>query len=620
VPLPVLQNGDKIKYRIKAKDSSIAQNERVIPSSSEFYNLNVVGLAPTQDSYANHFNTVTEDFFGDNIFNVTTSSGFSNGAIHTDHPYPDGSGSDFTSDFIYQLKVPIRVKSVDATLIFDEIVLVEPGAVGSQFGDENFFDYVIVEGSKDGGVTWLPLANGYDSRDNTAWLTRFNSSNDGASQPNSTGAGDPTLFKQRKINIKGNGNFLSGDVIVIRFRMFTDQLVHGWGWAIDNLKIQIDDTPPTILHKHLDFFNIATPTLVITTKVSDNSGVSKLYVDYKIKSGSVVTEELPISDNIDQYTLNLNIGGLVPGDLVEYRIRSKDAVGNEGTLPVSGFFSAPAINIGAPVTQYISDFNAANTDFVGNFFSISQTTDFNNGAIHSWHPYPNGFGLTNSTSNYIYMLKKPITINTNNPYIAFDEIALVEYSGNSVKDLIVVEGSNDNGVIWQPLLEPYSALSDPNWRSAFDSKLNGGPAMYKSRLINLTSSGKFVSGDNVLIRFRLTADGAINGWGWTIDNLSIQGPVTGIEKSKETIIAMYPNPVTNGVLVVELAHNESAGRASLQILNAQGQTMITDQVELVHDINKREYSIGNWSEGIYFLRVDLGDGTRVTRKFVKSNQ
>jgi hypothetical protein len=86
----------------------------------------VVTLAATQDSYSNDFNSSSNDFFGDNIFSVTTPTGFSNGAIHSSHPYPNGTGTGFTSSYVYQLRIPIRLKSADATIKFDEIVLVEP--------------------------------------------------------------------------------------------------------------------------------------------------------------------------------------------------------------------------------------------------------------------------------------------------------------------------------------------------------------------------------------------------------------------------------------------------------------------------------------------------------------
>ena len=35
-----------------------------------------------------------------------------------------------------------------------------------------------------------------------------------------------------------NGNFNVGDVIFVRFRLFSDPFAVGWGWAIENLKIQ----------------------------------------------------------------------------------------------------------------------------------------------------------------------------------------------------------------------------------------------------------------------------------------------------------------------------------------------------------------------------------------------
>jgi hypothetical protein len=83
---------------------------------------------------------------------------------------------------------------------------------------------------------------------------------------------------------------------------------------------------------------------------------------------------------------------------------------------------------------------------------------------------------------------------------------------------------------------------------------------------------------------------------------------------------MYPNPVTNGILNVAIGRDDSNANAGIHIINAQGQTIIFDQIELVEDTNKKEYSISNWSEGIYFLRVVFNDGTRITRKFIKSDR
>jgi len=616
VTLPALQNGDKITYRIRAKDSSVAQNESALPSISGFYTVNVVALQETQDTYSNDFNTPTNDFFGDNLFSITTPAGFSNGAIHTSHPYPDGTGSGDESSFIYQLGIPIRIKEVDATIRFDEIVLVEPGENGvDNYLDFGFWDYVIVEGSKDGGITWLPFLDGYDSRDNADWEAQFNSSVD--TDNNSTAQGSPGLFRSRTIDMKSKGNFTTNDVVVIRFRLLADQAVHGWGWAIDNLKIQIDDVAPILLHKHYDFVQPGSPTMVITTNATDNAGISKLYIDYRINNDPLSTQELAVTEGISDYTLNLTINEMVEDDVVEYRIRCEDISGNASSLPVSGFFTVPAITIADAVSQYISDFNSANTDFVGNFFTISQPTGLNNGAIHTTHPYPNGFGLTNSTSNFIYMLKKPITISGSNPYMLFDEIGLVEYTGSNNKDQIVVEGSKDNGVTWQTLLNPYSAAAYSSWKTAYNIGSTPTSSLYRSRLINLTSSGKFSAGEKILIRFRLSADASGNGWGWAIDNLNIQSPVTGVEKLSDKIVSVYPNPVTHGLLTVELEQNTFNNPIGIQILNGQGQTMLTNKESFNMVSNRKVYDIGNWSEGIYFLRIDTGSEV-ITKKIIKT--
>jgi hypothetical protein len=119
---------------------------------------------------------------------------------------------------------------------FDEIVLVEPGEVLSQFGDDDFWDYVIVEGSKDNGKTWLPVINGYDSGNNATWKTNYNKNID--NNQVSTAVGNPDWYVTREINLLESGNFNENDTILIQFRLFSDPYAHGWGWTIDNLRVQ----------------------------------------------------------------------------------------------------------------------------------------------------------------------------------------------------------------------------------------------------------------------------------------------------------------------------------------------------------------------------------------------
>jgi len=244
-----VKGGDRLEYRIVARDRSRARNQSTSPASG-FYAVQVVSLKPAQTSYTNDFNgaTAAADFAG-NGFGITTPSGFSNPAIHSDHPYPDGDGfPNNERNLIYQLLVPITMQNQNTTIRFDEIVLIEPGEEGSVFGDVDFYDYVVVEGSRDNGKTWQPFADGYDSRDNSAWLTVWNSRivrdpNNPNSQV-SQGVGSSTLYRAREIDMLTSGNFTPGDRLLVRFRLHADQLFHGWGWAIDNLQIQVPKPPP----------------------------------------------------------------------------------------------------------------------------------------------------------------------------------------------------------------------------------------------------------------------------------------------------------------------------------------------------------------------------------------
>jgi hypothetical protein len=229
-----LKNGDYIEYQIGATDRSKAKNTAYSPAQG-YYNVSIMSLPEYVESFEDQFEKKSNDFIFDE-FEISIPAGFENGQLGSKHPYMN-AGEDKQLNFTAQLKYPIRIKETKALMQFDEIVLVEPGETNAVYPSEDLYDYVIVEGSTDNGQTWKPFLNGYDSESYSQWSTAYN--NKIVSQ-NSTAIGTPDLFRNRLIDLKKSGDFKTGDLVLIRFRLFSDPYAYGWGWAIDNLKIQTE--------------------------------------------------------------------------------------------------------------------------------------------------------------------------------------------------------------------------------------------------------------------------------------------------------------------------------------------------------------------------------------------
>jgi len=227
--------GDTITYRITAVDASVSGNTATSPDSG-YYVFTVKMINDPVDAYENDFDGAADDFLK-NGFSIETPDGFTDPALHTKHPYEQTGDANKSIEYEAILTYPIILKESDAWMAFDEIVLIEPGEAGTVFGDYEFWDYVIVEGSKDMGSTWYPLFPGYDSRINTLWLSTYNSTlNDG----NSEALGASNMYRERMINLLAEDEFNGGDDILIRFRLYSDAFAYGWGWVIDNIRIQGD--------------------------------------------------------------------------------------------------------------------------------------------------------------------------------------------------------------------------------------------------------------------------------------------------------------------------------------------------------------------------------------------
>lgn len=207
-----------------------AENARTVAVSLISYKNGVPYICPARQvlvytfgvaaqSYGTTFDVATNDFINQGL-EVTTATGFPNSALHSPHNYPQNT--ELTS----VLRIPIIVSSTNPIMRYDDIAIIEKGAAGTAFGDDSFWDYVVVEGSNDLGNTWTPLLDGYDADFDQAWSAVYDIN----------GTPDPSMFVSHEIDL--SQAFNPGESIIIRFRLFSDPNTVGWGWIVDNVDIQ----------------------------------------------------------------------------------------------------------------------------------------------------------------------------------------------------------------------------------------------------------------------------------------------------------------------------------------------------------------------------------------------
>lgn len=294
---PGIKNIKTISYRGNA------------PFHSKTYALELLDLLSIEDAYGTYFSSNND--LRTNGFVIQPMPGTAPGersVLRTNTPY--------SNNFNYAtlIKHPIRVAAENATVVYEDIAIVEPGVDGSTVGSPDFKDYVIVEGSKN-GLDWLPLINGYDARFNSQWLTAFN-----AGSP-----GSKSMFVKQEINM--HNTFQAGDTLLIRYRMFTNASVTGWGWAINYILIQ---QAPTGLESPLSetntltiYPNPANDKVTINFTLHRPSEISLEIID--ITGRLVMMKRLGAKDS-GKHSINLNVADLKPSN---YILQLKTREGNK---------------------------------------------------------------------------------------------------------------------------------------------------------------------------------------------------------------------------------------------------------------------------------------------------
>ncbi|MBZ0266988.1 T9SS type A sorting domain-containing protein [bacterium] len=269
----------------------------------------------------------------------------------------------------------------------------------------------------------------------------------------------------------------------------------------------------------------------------------------------------------------------------------------------------------APRYEYANDFNVASSDFAGNGFTIGGLAGFTSNAIHSPHPYADETTLK-------YQLVIPIVVASDVPFVEYDDVAIIEpgdggsvFGDSNFWDYVLVEGSLD-GLNWTPIAPGYDAGLFPDWTSAYNSGTPGNSGMFHHHAFDLTSA--FSPGDVIFLRFRLYADQAANGWGWTIDNLEIQtGTVSSapaVASSGVSLAQNSPNPFRASTDIAFSLARE--GRAELRVYDVAGrlvQTLVDGPLPAGPHTVRFERPAS--APGVYFYKL-TADGKTMSRKMV----
>lgn len=277
---------------------------------------------------------------------------------------------------------------------------------------------------------------------------------------------------------------------------------------------------------------------------------------------------------------------------------SKGGIYNSSTSDVE------VVELLSPQTGYTNNFESDDGDFVLNGFSIAVNSGFTSSSINSPHPYNNNSILT-------ALLRVPVIIASSEAIFEYEDIAIVEpgepgeeYGDSEFWDYVIIEANN--GGDWIYLEDGYDARMSSEWLNAYNGGQNATEAMYKSHNINLLD--KFSPGDTVLFRFRLFADQFTTGWGWSIDNLVIQGIHVGVENEvilpkKFELSQNYPNPFNPSTKINFSLPTES--KVKLLVYNTLGEliTTLVDETKSA-GVHQLEWNASNLASGVYLYRIN----------------
>jgi hypothetical protein len=392
--------------------------------------------------------------------------------------------------------------------------------------------------------------------------------------------------------------------------------------------IGTDIVKPIIIHTPADFYLESVDTIRIEATVTDNLGVDSVYIEYMVNNSLPKFIGLPAGKN-DSYStiLSTRLLNIIGGDSIRYRIFAVDSalVPNTSVLPETGYFVTDIEDISTTLERYSTDFTGtAAADFFNIGFSILKPTGFSKYGLHTKHPYESP-GENDQSIEYTAMLRHPLKFNESGIIINFREIVLVEpgesgsvFGSPDFYDYVIVEGSKDFGLTWFNMIDGYDSRYAKSWETSYNSSIVSGNSTVKGKesmlmkhTIFYRPSDKISAGDTLLLRFRLYSDPLANGWGWVIEDLSVNSLVDAVEDVGYEPVLVYPNPGTGLIKInTDPASFGNGKPMHYSIFNSAGICIRNDQTT---EDSETSVDISNYSSGIYIIVLYRDDGIRTIK-------
>lgn len=398
-----------------------------------------------------------------------------------------------------------------------------------------------------------------------------------------------------------------------------------------SFRIGTDYYPPSLSHNPVTLVEGSDPVLDLTATASDNVGIESVSIIYQINGVEKEPFTLTLQGS-DVYTGELELASeLTSTDVVEYRVMAKDNTqrGNTKYLPTSGYYTVTVFESEAPLSSYVADFDSDNGDFEISDFEIGVPDGFSSGNLHTTSPYPES-AVESEKYNLIAQLKYPIVIQENGE-LSFDEVVLVEpgedgtvYTEELFWDFVIVEGSKNNGESWLPVTDGYDSSVDEVWASRFTSTLKSSVSeasatenLFLNQTINLTEDTPFEAGDTVLFRFRLASDQDVTGWGWAIDNLTIQSLTTDAEEMlAASDVSVYPNPFQSTIYVEGVDSN--GADLEVRVTDLTGKTIFRENRSGTYGGERIKIDLPHVASGIYLANITDNQTISINQKIIKN--